>query len=82
MIVDEETSSDVRASAQGLYNLVIMALGVIAGNFFAGQVDVWATKDKVTNFQTLFSIPMWICVACLALLVLFYPSKRKAAVAA
>jgi nucleoside transporter len=82
MIVDEETSSDVRASAQGLYNLVIMALGVIAGNFFAGQVDVWATKDKVTNFQTLFSIPMWICVGCLALLVLFYPSKRKAAVAA
>jgi nucleoside transporter len=79
MIVDEETSPDVRASAQGLYNLVIMALGVIAGNFFAGQVDVWATKDKVTNFQTLFSIPMWICLVCLALLVLFYPSKKQKA---
>jgi nucleoside transporter len=82
MIVDEETSSDVRASAQGLYNLVIMALGVIAGNFFAGQVDVWATKDKVTNFQTLFSIPMWICVVCLVGLLAIYPSKKKAAPAA
>jgi nucleoside transporter len=82
MIVDEETSADVRASAQGLYNLVIMALGVIAGNWFAGQVDTWATKDGVTNYQTLFSIPMWICVGCLAALLALYPSKKKVAAVA
>src|SRR4029453_6792986 len=29
MIVDEETSKDVRASAQGLFNLVIVGLGTI-----------------------------------------------------
>jgi MFS family permease len=86
MIVDEQTTADVRASAQGLYNLVGMGLGVIAGNFFAGKVDRWATVvdlatgTKTTNYQTLFSIPMWICVACLAGLLLFYTSKEKSAV--
>jgi nucleoside transporter len=86
MIVDEETTADVRASAQGLYNLVGMGLGVIAGNYFAGKVDRWATVvdpatgAKSTNFQILFSIPMWICVACLVALVLFYPSKKTGAV--
>lgn len=82
MIVDEETTPDVRASAQNLFNFIIMALGVIFGNFFAGQVDTWATKGGVTNYQTLFSIPMWICVACLAGLMAFYPSKKPAAAAA
>jgi MFS family permease len=78
MIVDEETTPDVRASAQNLFNLIIMALGVIFGNFFAGQVDTWATKGGVTNYQTLFSIPMWICVACLIALLGLYPSKKPA----
>lgn len=79
MIVDEETTPDVRASAQNLFNFVVMALGVIFGNLFAGQVDTWAAKDNVTSFQTLFSIPMWICVACLVALMALYPSKKPAA---
>ena len=32
MIVDENTSSDVRASAQNLFNLVIIGIGVIVGS--------------------------------------------------
>ena len=31
MVVDENTSPDVRASAQNLYNLVIVGIGVIVG---------------------------------------------------
>jgi len=82
LVVDEETTTDVRASAQGLYNLIGMGFGVIAGNYFAGKVDRWATvKDAATgatstNFQILFSIPMWIAIGCLVALVLFYPSKK------
>ena len=79
MIVDEETPNDARASAQGLYNLVIIAIGVIVGNYFAGQVDRIATTDGgTTDFQTLFSVPMWICVACLAALLVFYPKRSPA----
>jgi nucleoside transporter len=78
MIVDEETTGDVRASAQSLFNLVIIAFGTIAGNFFAGYVAGVATKDGKTNYATLFSVPMWIVVACLIALALLYPKKKAA----
>jgi MFS family permease len=79
MIVDEQSTKDVRASAQNLYNLIIMGLGVIVGNLFAGWVDTWAAggPEGGTNWRTFFSIPMWIAVACLVLLVLFYPSRSR-----
>jgi len=38
MIVDEETTGDVRASAQSLFNLVIIGIGIIVGSKIAGWV--------------------------------------------
>ncbi len=75
MIIDEQTSSDVRASAQGLYNFVIVGLGTIVGNIFAGQVAERAAGD----FRTLFAIPMAVCIACLAAHLAFYPARKPEA---
>lgn len=75
MVVDEETTRDVRASAQNLFNLVIIGLGIIVGSWFA--VDVvgsWAGGD----WTKLFSVPMWMALACLVILQLAYPSGRRA----
>ena len=96
MIVDEETKTDVRASAQNLFNLVIVGLGIIVGSWFATSiVGRWATHvvlDDVgqpmlneaaealtrMDYTQLFSIPMWISLACLLVLIVFYPGgKRK-----
>lgn len=78
MIVDEETTPDVRASAQSLFNLVAIGFGVIAGNFAAGQVDkVAAREDGTTSFTTLFAIPMGVTVVCLLALWAFYPGWPK-----
>ena len=33
------------------------------------------TTDNKTDYQRLFSIPMWITVACLAALLAFYPRR-------
>ena len=77
MIVDEETTSDVRASAQSLFNLIVVGLGIIVGNLFAGWVGDAATEKGVTDFTKLYSIPMWVAVGCLAALLLLYPSKTK-----
>ncbi len=79
MIVDEETTSDVRASAQGLFNLIVVGLGIIVGNVFAAIVGEAATTDKVIDYTKLFSIPMWVAIGCLVALLLFYPSKRRGA---
>jgi len=75
MIVDEQTTKDVRASAQGLFNLVIVGLGTIVGNLFAGYVGNIATKDGGTDFRMLFAIPMGVSVVCLIALLVAYPRK-------
>lgn len=77
MIVDEYTTEDVRASAQNLYNLVIVGIGVIVGSKIAGWVADWATIDGEMNHTKLFSVPMWASLACLGLLFAFYPSKAR-----
>lgn len=75
MIVDEETSADVRATTQSFYSLIIFGLGVIVGNFFAGYVDSVAgqPQDHDSYYRVLFGIPMWIAVACFLALLVFYP---------
>lgn len=79
MIVDEETPPDVRASAQGLFNLIVVGFGVIVGNIFAGYVADAAKTDETTDYATLFGVPMVIAIVCLGLLLAFYPRKRPSA---
>ncbi len=88
MVVDEETTDDVRASAQSLFNLVIIGLGIIVGSMIAGWVAEWATVPladgslteagtPVTelDYTRLFSIPMWASLACFLALLAFYPNR-------
>ncbi|MDP6939771.1 MAG: MFS transporter [Planctomycetota bacterium] len=78
MIVDENTSDSVRASAQNLFNLVIVGIGVIVGSKIAGSVAEWATSDAgVLDYTRLFSVPMWASVAVFILLLLIYPPSRR-----
>ncbi len=82
MVVDEETSNDVRASAQNLFNLVIVGIGVIVGSLIAGKVAELASSEGALDYRKLFSIPMWAALACLAALLLFYPRGRPQRAAA
>ena len=95
MVVDEETTPDVRASAQNLFNLVIIGIGIIVGSWFATSIVAsWATEPVLTaagqpelnpdgtavtatNFTKLFSIPLYISLACLLALLVFYPAKSR-----
>jgi nucleoside transporter len=96
MIVDERTTPDVRATAQNLFNLVIVGIGIIVGSWFAGSVvGPWALEPVLDaagaavledngdpklamNFTRLFSVPMWMAIACLAALLVFYPRRSEA----
>lgn len=77
MVVDEETAHDVRASAQSLYNLIAMGFGIIAGNYVAGQVAKRVLVNEKLDYTQLFAIPMWAAIACLAVLLLFYPNRSR-----
>ena len=77
MVVDEECQSDTRASAQSLFNLVIIGIGVIVGSKVAAWVSDWATSGGDTDYTKLFGVPMWASAACLVLLLIFYPSGSR-----
>ena len=81
MVVDENTTPDVRASAQNLFNLVIVGIGIIVGSMFATKIaemnsfiDTDGTQQM--DYTGLFSVPMWMSVACLIALLVFYPARR------
>lgn len=46
MVVDEQTTPDVRASAQSLFGLVVFGIGIIVGSIVAGYIGDWA-RDVV-----------------------------------
>ncbi|MFO0828524.1 MAG: MFS transporter [Phycisphaerales bacterium] len=81
MVVDEFTSKDVRATAQNLFNLVIVGIGIIVGSWFATSiVGRYATVKAADgteslDFVRLFSVPMWMALACLVVLLVAYPSR-------
>ncbi|HVS17144.1 MAG TPA: MFS transporter [Planctomycetota bacterium] len=81
LIVDEETTGDVRASAQSLFNLVIVGVGVIVGSKIAAWVSDWATVDGTLDYTRLFGVPMWASLACLVVLLVAYPGGRRASTA-
>ena len=83
MVVDEETSKDVRASAQNLFNLVIIGLGTIVGSKIAAGVSGWA-KSRVAEgdpwyAQTteMFQVPMIASVVCLGMMIMMYPYRGQ-----
>jgi nucleoside transporter len=76
MIVDEESPADLRASAQNLFNLVIIGIGIIVGSWFSlSVVAKWAGG----NYTKLFSVPMWMSLGCLGVLLAMYPSRKPGA---
>ncbi len=81
MVVDEECTGDVKASAQNLFNLVIVGIGMVVGSYVAGQIGDWATTDGQVDYSALFSVPMYAALVCLGLLLAFYPGGRRGSAA-
>ncbi|MCP3915129.1 MAG: nucleoside permease [bacterium] len=91
MIVDEETTADVRASAQNLYNMVIVGVGIILGSWIStalvgkhaqyetGEVDAAGEAIMAMDYTKLFSAPMYGALAVLLLLLVLYPSRSRQA---
>jgi nucleoside transporter len=77
IFVDERFPKDSRASAQGLFNLLILGVGPFVGSLVWGALgDRFRTPDGQVDFQTLFLAPAWLGVAALVLLlVAFRPEK-------
>lgn len=82
IFVDERCPRDARASAQGLFNLVILGIGPFAGSLLWGWLgDVFRNADGSVDFQRLFIAPAVLALAAaLLMMAAFHP--RAASVAA
>ena len=84
IFVDEYFPKDVRASAQGLFNVMILGIGALVANSVCPKLlQQTFTRDGVTDFHGLFLVPLAAAVSAAVALALFFhpPLKSQPAVA-
>jgi MFS family permease len=85
IFVDEFFPKDARSSAQGLFNLLILGVGPLVGNYVGPILGTYFTKaaeaggtDGVINFRSMFLIPSFAALAGAVILALFFHPPEKA----
>jgi predicted MFS family arabinose efflux permease len=86
IFVDENFPKDVRSSAQGLFNMLILGFGPLIGNFLWGRLGNILSTTKVVDgksvqlieYHRLFLVPVGFALFAAALLAIFFhpPSKE------
>src|SRR5207253_2056639 len=79
IFVDEFFPKNARASAQGLFNLMILGLGPLVANLIGPKlIGETFNKGGVVDFQTLFLLPCVAAIAAaIALAAFFHPPQKK-----
>jgi nucleoside transporter len=86
IFVDEHFPKDVRTSAQGLFNLMILGISQFVSNFvWGGFGDYFSTRSLVgskwvvtVDYHRLFLVPFGLSLlASVLLAVFFHPEKEK-----
>jgi MFS family permease len=83
--VDDVFPKDIRTSAQGLFNLLVLGAGVVLANFWFGSFKASVTSATgAVDYHKLFMLPSGLAVAALAILAIFFkpPTDRPAEVGA
>jgi MFS family permease len=77
IFVDEFFPKDVRSSAQGLFNVLILGFGPFAANFACGQLKEMYAVGSTVNYRAVFQYSMGAALAgAFLLLVFFHPPKK------
>jgi hypothetical protein len=85
IFVDAAFPKDVRSSAQGLFNLLILGVGqMVAATMFPALMQKLTLPGGGVNWQQLFLVPTGMALLGISLLALFFkpPTKRPEAVVA
>src|SRR4030095_15885085 len=73
IFVDEFFPKDARSSAQGLFNFLILGLGVFVSNFLLPWIgDTSFTHNGQIDFSQLFLVPSSVAFAAALFLFLFF----------
>jgi len=76
IFVDEYFPKDVRSSAQGLFNVLILGLGPVAATFICLELKAKYTAEGVLNYPAVFQYSMGAgLVGALILFLFFHPRE-------
>lgn len=78
IFVDAAFPKDVRSSAQGLFNLLILGVGNVVASFLFPSLIARLTTDGVVDYQSLFLAPTAMALAAVLLLALFFRPPERA----
>src|SRR5258708_3023055 len=80
IFAEEYFPKDVRTSAQGLFNMMILGLGSLAANSVCPYLmQTVFTQNGVTNFCSMSLVPLGVAsLAAIALALCFHPPRRAA----
>ena len=83
IFVDEKFPQDSRASAQSLFNFLILGLGPFVGSLLWGRLGDVYTSAGVVDYSRLFLVPAGIgLVAAIILFIGFHPDRAVPVVTA
>jgi MFS family permease len=85
IFVDASFPKDVRSSAQGLFNLLILGIGNVAASFlFPPLMAQWTDPATgIIDYRTLFMVPAGMAVVAVLLMAVFFrPAERAPATVA
>jgi len=78
IFVDEYFPKDIRASAQGLFNVMIFGVGALVANSVCPYLmQKVFTVNGVTDFRSMFLVPLATAVVAAAVLALFFHPPLK-----
>ncbi len=80
IFIDAAFPKDVRTSAQGLFNLLILGLGDLAAKWMFIPIQANLTVNNVTNYKSLFLIPTFLSIGAAIILALAFRPPREEAV--
>jgi MFS family permease len=82
IFVEEYFPKDVRSSAQGLFNVMILGIGAFAANSLGPLLAQQTfSTNGVTDWHHLFLVPLFIALgSAMALALFFHPPKQPAPV--
>ena len=78
IFVDKYFPKDVRTSAQGLFNVLILGVGPFVANFACGKLlKEYTADDESLNYPAVFQYSLFAAVLGAVLLALFFHPKKS-----
>jgi MFS family permease len=76
IFIDEYFPKDIRSSAQGLFNMLILGIGPFLANLVCGELGEKYSPGKNHDYQPVFMVSLYAAAAGAAALLLFFHPPR------